>query len=342
VYLGDQANMPYGNYDSVGKDGYLRELILKDATFLLGRRRFQRSETEPRLNKPPVKAIVIACNTATAAGLEDIQQLLHEYQIAIPVIGVVAAGSRGVLQVTGSDREPATVAVLATVGTCSTGAYPRWIGRTHGLAGRRVPQVVQFGSARMAGVIEGSPGFTESIADRTAMDVKSLVEQYRENTDLQPQPIRTVVLGCTHFPLAQAEINDAFQQLRTTVDAEGKKPYASLIAAELTFVDPAEWTARELFHALAQGRLRNPESGATGNDMFFLSVPNPASPGIELDDSGGLTSDYKYGREAGHWDLEDTRNEPLDPHALPPATLRLIQDKLPAVWQRLQQASAAP
>ena len=38
IYLGDQANMPYGNYSKEGKTDYLRELILKDATFLLGKR----------------------------------------------------------------------------------------------------------------------------------------------------------------------------------------------------------------------------------------------------------------------------------------------------------------
>ena len=35
VYLGDQANMPYGDYDAEGKSEYLRELIVKDAEFLL-------------------------------------------------------------------------------------------------------------------------------------------------------------------------------------------------------------------------------------------------------------------------------------------------------------------
>ena len=66
VYFGDQANMPYGNYPAVGRTDFLRELILRDVLFLLGRRHAQGQ-------KPPVKAIVIACNTATAYGLEDIR-----------------------------------------------------------------------------------------------------------------------------------------------------------------------------------------------------------------------------------------------------------------------------
>jgi hypothetical protein len=66
VYFGDQANMPYGNYGTVGKTDFLRELVLKDAAFLLGRRWRANATSEPRMDKPPVKAIVIACNTATA------------------------------------------------------------------------------------------------------------------------------------------------------------------------------------------------------------------------------------------------------------------------------------
>ena len=53
IYLGDQANMPYGNYAAAGRTDFLRELILRDGLFLLGRR-------HARGDKPPVKAIVIA------------------------------------------------------------------------------------------------------------------------------------------------------------------------------------------------------------------------------------------------------------------------------------------
>ena len=75
IYLGDQANMPYGNYSAAGKVDYLRELILKDAVFLLGNRYWPSAGAkEPKRDKPPVKAIVIACNTATAYGLEDLRK----------------------------------------------------------------------------------------------------------------------------------------------------------------------------------------------------------------------------------------------------------------------------
>ncbi|MFM7056177.1 MAG: cellulase family glycosylhydrolase [Planctomycetota bacterium] len=163
IYLGDQANMPYGNYSSAKRSDFLRELILKDAAFLLGRRLHPTApvpgETlQPRFDKPPVKAIVIACNTATAWGLEDIRQLTETLKLPVVVLGVVDSGSAAVVEQTRSDQRR-TVAVLATVGTCSSNAWPRAIDRDLGLAGRPQAVIVQQGSRGIAGAIEGDPAF---------------------------------------------------------------------------------------------------------------------------------------------------------------------------------------
>ncbi len=86
IYLGDQANMPYGNYAAAGKADFLRELILNDAIFLLGQRYWpSRDALAPVFDKPPVKAIVIACNTATAYGLEDIRSAIAEWALLFPL-----------------------------------------------------------------------------------------------------------------------------------------------------------------------------------------------------------------------------------------------------------------
>lgn len=160
LYFGDQANMPYGNYPSAGRQDFLKELILKDAAFLLGRRYWPNATAVgPRFDKPPVKAVVIACNTATAWGLEEIRQAIDAWKIPVIVIGVVEAGARGVMEEIDSADQPRTVAVLATVGTCGSNAYPKAIGRTTGLAGKRVPEVLQQGSVGLAGAIEGDPAF---------------------------------------------------------------------------------------------------------------------------------------------------------------------------------------
>ena len=113
VYLGDQANMPYGNYPAEGKTDFLRELIVKDALFLLGNRYWPSRHAEsPRFDKPQVKAIVIACNTATAYGYNDVLEGLKSWGIPVYLVGVVNAGAKGALSATGGEG---AVAVMATV-----------------------------------------------------------------------------------------------------------------------------------------------------------------------------------------------------------------------------------
>ena len=51
TYLADQANMPYGNYSSEGKDDYLKELVVKDALFLLGDKYYRNAIDKNRWGK---------------------------------------------------------------------------------------------------------------------------------------------------------------------------------------------------------------------------------------------------------------------------------------------------
>lgn len=322
-YFGDQANMPYGNYSSAGRTDYLRELIVKDALFLLGRRWFDPQTKSFKHDKPPVKALVIACNTATAYGIEDIRLALKAWGLPVIVVGVVEAGARGVQA---AHREGA-VGVLATVGTCASGAYPRVIGQTLGLAGRSVPAITQQGSANLAGVIEGDPAFKESVAERCTVDVRDLMLAHQKSG--ASSPLSTVVLGCTHFPLVQAEIDAAFVALR------GEAAFKKLIAPKIQYVNPAEWTARELFREVAAARIR--ASGSTGRDTFYLSIPNPLRSDLKLTADGGLEKDFKYSRQPGELTREDTVNVPMTRERIPATTRKLIETKLPQVWKRLAE-----
>jgi glutamate racemase len=126
IYLADQANMPYGNYSSVGKTDFLKELILKDAQFLLGQKYYQ--NTTLASDKKPIKALVIACNTATAYGKEYIEALLKAAQSDLKVIGVIDAGARGALELF-DKTENGTIGVFATAGTVASGGYKRAIER---------------------------------------------------------------------------------------------------------------------------------------------------------------------------------------------------------------------
>lgn len=324
LYLGDQANMPYGNYAKAGKTDYLRELILKDAIFLLGKR--YRSEGEVHHDKPPVKALVIACNTATAYGLEDLKAAVKRWDLPVIVVGVVEAGARGLLE-TGSTG---AIGVMATVGTCDSGVYPRTIQGTLGLAGRGVATITQQGSPDLAAVIEGDPSRDKSVQEQVAIDVRQLVENHRASQPAgNAKSLSTIVLGCTHFPLVEREIDAAFASLS---EDPVLAPY---IAETRQYVDPAEWTARQLFRELATAKLRRRGAPAAAEkDRLFLSVAHPTLSGDRLNPDRSLTDTYKYGRETGSFE-EDTIVVPMTRASLPAAGRKLVSEKLPAVWSRL-------
>ena len=319
VYFGDQANMPYGNYAAEGRTDFLRELVLRDALFLLGRR-------HARGAKPPVKAIVIACNTATAYGLEDIRSAVKAWGIPVIVIGVVEAGAQGLAETAEGAR--GGVAVLATVGTCASNAYPKAIAKVSSRPVR------QLGSATLAAAIEGEPSVKTPIRDIIRADVGAFLKSAAAD---QAATIDTLMLGCTHYPLVADEISEAFAYWRDQPDADGRKPYARLVAPNLKQVNPAAWTAEALWRSLHGAKMRGgPKS--TARDLFFVSVPNPGWPGVGLAADGSLAYEYKYGRQAGQIAREDTINVPLTADMLSSPTARLVREKLPLTWKSLQPA----
>jgi glutamate racemase len=338
IYLGDQANMPYGNYPTHEKVDFLRELIGKDAIFLMGRRYWATPNASmPQFDKLPVKAIVIACNTATAYGLNDVRDLAQQNRVSPPVIGVVEAAARSVAEQLDDARSQSqrAVGILATVGTCSSLAYPKSITAVSGLAGKKIPTMVQQGSVNLASAIESQP---ELIETSIRLDLKALLEAHRLAG--VSQPLDTIVLGCTHFPLVINEIRAELEKLRATPE-NGSQPFRELIAPEVTFVNPAELTAKELFRELARQRLRNRSNKQTvDHKRFFISVASPTLDKQLLTADGNLTTEYKYGRRDGKLAIEDTRCVPMTKALLPPASLSLIEKHLPHVWA-LFQASAA-
>jgi glutamate racemase len=337
VYFGDQANMPYGNYPSSEKTEYLRELIIKDVTFMLGQRAWPARGDAPQFTKPPVKAIVIACNTATAYGLADVRAAIERWHVPVFVVGVVEAGARGVAPVPAGGALQ-SVAVFATVGTCASEAYPRAIEAHLRETGQPGRPVIQEGSPKLAGAIEGDPtcllpGLSpkESVNTIVRDEIATLVENHRKSGSTAP--IGSIVLGCTHYPLVQDEIARAFTALRQS-DAR----YRPLIAEKMEFVNPAELTAKELYQRLNETK-RFIRPGATpvlARDAFYVSVANPASSAAKLDASGALESTYKYGRNPGRFEFEDTKGVPMQLAELPPSSANLIREKLPAVARRLQ------
>jgi glutamate racemase len=387
IYLGDQANMPYGNYPSEDKVDFLKELILKDVVFLLGDRYWtSRNATAPQRDKPLVKAVVIACNTATSYGLDDIEQAFERWNIPLFTVGVVAAGADGAIESLRNTGAEGAVAVMATVGTCASGGYPREVVRSAEEAGMETPEVIQQGSLGLAGAIEGDPGFIvsgesgvtatyrgpavsndvapidpslipeygfepsgilgdpedpetwrlNSIDNYIRYDATTLVEGYRRSGSTEP--ITTVILGCTHFPFFEADIEGSFERLREFRTAAGEAPYESLIAEEIAFVDPARLTAVQLYEELAERELLDEDgrAGQAQGDEFYISVANAGCPGAVLrPDSLSFTYDYKYGRTPGELENEYVKRVPMSRDNLGENVIETIRRDMPAVWDRL-------
>jgi glutamate racemase len=156
VYLADTANMPYGVCPQKGKTDLLKEHIIKDARFLLGREYYQTAAAEsPQADKAPIKAMVIACNTATTYGKSDIEHLLDLAGLELKVIGVVDAGSRGALGHLAKE-EDATIGVMATMATVEAEGYVKALVAQRDAGGYTgTIMVAQQGGYGWSGAIDG-------------------------------------------------------------------------------------------------------------------------------------------------------------------------------------------
>ena len=158
VYFGDTARVPYGPKSPDTVRRYSREI----AAFLLDQ---------------GVKAIVVACNTATAHALPALRE-----ELDVPVIGVVEPGARAAADATRSGR----IGVIATEGTIRSGAYVRAI---HDAAPDA--RVTALACPLFVPLVE--EGWTEHAASRLIAR-EYLSPFVRDGVD-------TLVLGCTHYPL---------------------------------------------------------------------------------------------------------------------------------------------
>jgi glutamate racemase len=193
IYLGDQANMPYGNYPAENKTDLLREHILKDVQFLLGTRYYPSGNAAiARNDKLPVKAIVIACNTATAYGAEDCKALMAKTGLHIKVIGVIDAGVRAALS-SFRNNEDGSIGVIATAGTVSSSGYPRVLKeqlRAMQYAG--TIEMYQQAGRGLAGAIDGIHQYIDSAAT-------TVRRAYRGPSDTSTVPINVLILPRYNF-----------------------------------------------------------------------------------------------------------------------------------------------
>ena len=160
VYYGDTAWFPYGEKSRTD----LRHRAQAIGEWLLAQ---------------DVKLVVVACNTATAAALEHLQQRLD-----VPVMGVMAPEARAAVQTTRNRR----VGLLATEATVASGSYERMI-----LANDAGVSVTSVACPRLAPAIQAGAGWDDQI-----------VEMVRDCTEpLREADVDTVILGCTHYPMVE-------------------------------------------------------------------------------------------------------------------------------------------
>jgi len=187
VYLGDKANMPYGRYDAEGKSDFLRELIIKDVQFLLGRKYDDSpTNTQIKTDKKPVKAIAIACNTATAFGLDLIKKSLELWELDVKVFGIIDAGSEAAVELLAGRSKGHTIGVLATEGTCATNGYPKSIKKYFSSVFQHNDiAVIQQAGFGLAAAIDGDMNYINPGADK----VRGKEKYYGPGLDHPTYPI---------------------------------------------------------------------------------------------------------------------------------------------------------
>ncbi len=229
LYVGDSARCPYGPRSLSQVDGFVQQI----GGWLVDQ---------------GVKLVVIACNTATAAGLVHAQQTLP-----VPVVGVVQPGARAAVQATRNRR----VGVIATKATIESNIYTQAIRNldagitVFSTATPRFVEIAELGVRMAEGPIEDYTSMASKVYVRPAFE--EIAREYLE--PLRRCEVDTLVLGCTHYPLLKALIG-------------------SVMGRGVTLVSSARETALDVAEILRRRGQLAPEGGkpvyrfyTTGDDV---------------------------------------------------------------------------
>lgn len=165
VYFGDTARVPYGSKSKETIIRYSRQII-------------------HFLEEQQVKAIVIACNTASAFALDAVKD-----ELDIPVLGVIEAGAKVAAEETANKR----VGVIGTLGTVGSGIHEAYLKQLD-------PEITVIGKA--------CPLFVPLVEEGWLHDPVTTEVASRYLQELKDQRIDTLILGCTHYPLIRSTIRD--------------------------------------------------------------------------------------------------------------------------------------
>lgn len=217
IYLGDTARLPYGTKSQETVSRYALQAV--DA-----------------LSKYGIKALVVACNTASAASLPAIRERMGD----TPVIGVIEPGAEAACRVSKTGH----IAVIGTEGTVRGGVYQEAIHRLRPDARVNARSTQLFVSLAEEGMHEGP------IAVAVARHYLDALFEGPANARSGPD---TLVLGCTHFPMLAGAIRAA-------------------IGPSIRMVDSAATTAKAVGDRLGQSLRR---SAGSRTAVRFLATDSP-------------------------------------------------------------------
>jgi len=214
--------LPYENILYFGDTGRLPYGTKSKETIL----RYSFENAEFLLNKG-IKILVVACHTACSFALAELEQ-----KLSIPVIGVTTPAVEHISKTSSSGH----IAVLGTHGTIRSGMYEKTFLELFPQA-----SITSIPCQLLVHLVE------EGYIDHPITD--AALHEYLE--PLQSKQIDTLLLGCTHFPLLQEQIE-------------------KLISSNIRVIDPAEYCAQSVKTLLENGNLLN-DSTATPHYEFFVS-----------------------------------------------------------------------
>lgn len=185
VYVADAGHAPYGE---------------RDDAYLLAR---AHAITRYLIEQHAIKALVVACNTATAAAIRELRQAYSE----LPIIGIEPA-----LKPAASVSKTGVIGVMATRGTLNSEKFGNLLKSLLGAA---------------TFVLQPCDGLADAIERDDATKIEALCAQYTRTMGtfgLNFGEMDTLVLGCTHYPFIQEQLNERVG--KAVVYLEGGAPVA--------------------------------------------------------------------------------------------------------------------
>ncbi|RKQ37936.1 glutamate racemase [Oceanobacillus halophilus] len=177
IYLGDTARCPYGPRSEKEVKKFTWEMV----NFLM---------------EKDIKMLVIACNTATAFTLAELQE-----ELDIPVIGVIQPGARAAIKFTQNNH----VGVIGTEGTINSEAYTQALKKINENIHVNALACPSFVPMVESGTLAGPEAY--SVVEETLLPMKR-----RNHMD-------TLILGCTHYPLIKDTIQEVIGEHVTIISS---------------------------------------------------------------------------------------------------------------------------